>query len=242
MKEYSKIIILENENRSDAVRNDTTRCEDAIYAHSFPDAQKETWYRFYYGLFVDDKEASLKRIMDLTDDTLMLTCTTLANSVMSGYGDILRMWTDFFTRLMQLNKRVNICVVTSPEFKWELLKWVTGGSNDTVCSNRATMVRKLLNYHTVYSLEIGEYDFHAGHTRITTEWFNENYYPGGLKVKNNELVICEISSFHIGHRLGPHYTLYVPIPGRPNATTSQDIGLEDLKRLNPRPKRRVKHG
>lgn len=231
MQEFQKIIILENENEQDA-KNDTE--QRIIRRSNFSSPVVEYWYRFYFSFTKYYDNDGYPRMMDVQPGTLLLTYTTFCNSVMSGYGDLLKRWLDIFYYFAQQGKRLDICVISSPCVHWELIKWVYDASTKKEKEDRLRLVVNCLQAHNLYSLAYDKYDF-AQAVHISLDWWDQNYIPAGTRVMNRDGVECRVSYVGLPQLSDPfEYSIDIPVPEKgPDCHRPAYIDLESLKSLNP---------
>jgi hypothetical protein len=225
--EFKKIIILENDNEQDA----DNYAEHNIVAHSFPRVPVEIWYRFYFGFTKLDSYCNWARLeaADLPN-TLFLTQTQLCGGPVSGYGDLIKMWLTIFKEIFDRGHRVNICVLTYPDFQWELIKWVQGGNGSNERKIRSALLRNVLDSHTLYTMSYCGYDFSKS-IRIDKKWLRLNmfpqYAPFKLDGKN-----CELGYIRADHNgVGYTYSQETETGSWVSSTSDRVLPIEEVRQL-----------
>jgi hypothetical protein len=229
---FKNIIVLENEDERDANNSVVNRCLN----RSFAAIPVTYWYRFYRRLTTESPSETLKSILAIPQDTLLLTYTTFENSVMSGYGDLLGSHVETFRLLMELNKKLSICVICMPPLRWQLIEWVTKGERNIEQAVRKAKLIKLLDFHNIYSLDYGDArlkSFYEAAYTVTGDWFQTNCLLRGSLIYNEAGEECSIYNFfppdlEIGE---PAYSIWQSI--QQEGKRASTLPISTIKKYNP---------
>lgn len=220
---YKKILIIENDNERDA-ENDYEKDFVDTYFKGLP---VEFWYRFSRSLFDDDgKEKSMKRLSSVPEDTLLVTYTTFANSVMSGYGDLIGGWMKFFSKLPN---KIHFCIMCMPELKWQILGWIGEGyAGKKGREKKLALLKDTLSKHNFISYPMSYRDdtpFEKEGTALNLKWLTDNYFEEESLVRYNGKK-CRVGSFS-DNLEEPKYSLL--IDNGKGGWTLGHISIKDLK-------------
>lgn len=241
---YKKILVLENEHERYA-KNDVEK--DCI-AKSFSDLPVKYWFGFNQSFGKHDEKAkraaAMKKLMAIPDDTLCLTYTTFANGALSGYGDLFGGYVGLFNALTELKKKLNICVICSPELKWKCIDWISDGDKGKRQSDRFKSVVNAVTNHNIYSLDYSDSsisDFYKTSCLITPTFIKETFIPYGTTFTDGKGLPCRTGGFWLQEDIDkdmPAYHVYQQQRGKPEGySIGITMLLEDINKF----RKKVKH-
>jgi hypothetical protein len=180
MIKYNKILVLENDSNIVPSYLSNVLNKEQVNI--------EYWYDFSIS-FHWDEEKAFKRLMSVSDDTLLVCSPSFVGAGNSFDGYLM-----VFLKLKDLGKNINIAVLYPDNFYVYLLKFLSDHNTNTLKrKNNLRILKEVLDFHNLYEITYStKFDENINESvHITFDYLMLNYFETNKQVGKTK---CKIIS------------------------------------------------